>query len=75
MDARIALLAALLAAAPAAAFDPSHAAWSTMLRKHVVVLDGGKASRLDYAGAARDRAALRAYLGDLSRVGQAEFDA
>ena len=46
-----------------AAFDHSHAAWDALLRKHVVLLDGGKASQLRYAGIAQDRAALKALPG------------
>lgn len=72
----LALLAGFALAAPALAeFDHSHEAWGELLRKHVVVLDGGKASRLDYAGVARERAALRGYLESLSRVSEAEFGA
>jgi hypothetical protein len=57
-----------------AAFDQSHQAWSALLKRHVVLLDGGKASRLDYAGMAGARVDLRGYLAELSRVTQAEFD-
>jgi hypothetical protein len=60
-------------ASPAQGFDPSHAAWDALLKKHVVVISGGKASQLDYAGMARDRAALRAYLESLASVREAEF--
>jgi hypothetical protein len=74
MDARIALLSLALAAAPAAALDHQHSAWNALLKKHVVVLDGGKASRVRYAGMAADRAVLHGYLKDLSSVTQAEFD-
>ena len=69
----LAFLAAVLVAAPAAAFDHSHKAWDSLLRKHVVLLDGGKASQIDYAAIAAERAALREYLQALSRVGEAEF--
>jgi len=72
---RLLLLAALGAAAPAWAFDHSHRAWDALLRKHVVLLEGGKASRLDYAGLAAERAALRGYLAALSSVTQAELEA
>jgi len=58
----------------ALALDHSHAAWNTLLQKHVVLLDGGKASRLRYAGMAADQAALERYLGELSAVKQAEFE-
>jgi hypothetical protein len=57
-----------------AAFDHSHAAWTTLLKRHVVLIDGGKSSQVDYAGLAKERASLKAYLGSLSAVPQAEFD-
>jgi hypothetical protein len=75
---RRALLAALAASAlPAAAqtFDHTHAAWTTLLKKHVVLLRGGQASQLRYAGMAADRAALKAYLASLSAVGADGFAA
>jgi len=62
------------ALAQAGAFDHSHAAWTALLKKHVVLLDGGKASRLAYAGLAADRAALKAYLATLSAVSPAVFE-
>jgi hypothetical protein len=75
---RIALLLALLwcSAAFAAAqpsFDHSHAAWTELLRRHVALLDRGKASQVDYAGFARDRPALKAYLEALSAVDAREY--
>jgi len=73
MDARLAVLALAFAVLPAQAFE--HAGWDALLKKHVVVLDGGKASQVDYAGMARDRAALKAYLGSLSKVPAAQFAA
>jgi hypothetical protein len=73
----------LLATAPLGAvfaqlepkFDHEHAAWTALLRKHVVVIDGGKASQVRYAGFAQDRAALKTYLDALARVTEAEFNA
>ncbi|HUG75926.1 MAG TPA: DUF547 domain-containing protein [Burkholderiales bacterium] len=59
--------------AAAQAFDHAHRAWDALLKKHVVVLEGGKASRVRYAGMARDRAELKAYRDSLSRVGETEF--
>ena len=73
-----AVAGATLAAAPwavAQSFDHSHAAWTALLKKHVVLLDGGKASQLRYAGMAADRAALKAYLAQLSAVDAASFEA
>ncbi len=55
--------------------DHSHTAWTALLKKHVRVVDGGKASQLRYAGMANDKAALKDYLTSLSAVSQASFDA
>src|SRR6266480_3342367 len=74
MDARLIFLGLWFAAGSALAFDHSHAAWQALLKKHVVVLDGGKASRLRYAGMAQDREPLRVYLQGLSAVEEAQFD-
>jgi hypothetical protein len=71
------LLCAALAFAPAASaqsFDHGHGAWTALLKKHVVLLDGGKGSQLRYAGMAADRAALKAYLAQLSAVDQQAYD-
>lgn len=71
------LLSLLLAAMPVAAwpqsFDHDHKAWTTLLKKHVVLIDSGKASQVRYAGFAHDRAALNSYLTTLSKVSPAEF--
>ena len=56
-----------------AQFDHSHAAWTALLRKHVVLLDGGKASQVRYAEFQKDRASLKAYLESLSGVTEPEF--
>ena len=65
----------LPAFAQTAAFDHSHAAWTALLKKHVVLLEGGKASQVRYAGMAADRVALKAYLAQLSAVSSAAVDA
>jgi hypothetical protein len=54
-------------------FDHSHRAWDALLKKHVVLISGGKASQMNYAGMAQDRAALKAYLASLSAVPEPEF--
>lgn len=69
------LLALFAAAASARGFDHSHQAWDALLKKHVVPIAGGKASQLRYAGMAKDRAALKAYLASLSSVQDAAFKA
>jgi hypothetical protein len=71
MDARLIALMLAVAAPAAQAFD--HAAWDALLHKHVVVLPGAHESRVDYAGMARDRAALEGYLDSLQKVSGAEF--
>ena len=71
----LAALLFLLFAAPAMpqGFDHSHRAWDALLKSHIVLIEGGKASQTDYAGMARHRAALKAYLGSLSSVTETEF--
>jgi len=66
-------LVALPLGAAFAQFDHSHAAWTALLKKHVVVIDGGKASQVRYAEFAKDRAQLKAYLDSLSKVTEREF--
>lgn len=68
-------IALAMAALPVRAFDHTHAAWTVLLQKHVVVLDGGKASRVRYAALARDRAALKGYLEALSAVKPGQYAA
>ena len=60
--------------AQAAPFDHGHAAWSALLKKHVVLIDGGRGSQLRYAGMAADRAALKSYTDSLSNVSVATFN-
>lgn len=69
MDARLIAAALLVWAGQALAFD--HSVWDRLLRRNVVVLEEGRASRVTYA--ALDRAALHAYLKALSAVGETEF--
>lgn len=67
------LLAVLPLTATAQSFDHDHKSWSTLLKKHLVLIDGGKASQMRYAGLAQDRAALKNYLDTLSKVSPKEF--
>jgi hypothetical protein len=71
---RYVLLLSFVCAAHVQAFDHTHPAWEALLRKHVVLLDGGKASQMNYSAIAAERAAVREYLQSLSRVGEAEFN-
>jgi hypothetical protein len=73
----LALAASAAALAPARAqvpgFDHGHAAFTTLLRKHVRVVRGGQTTQVAYAGFAADRMALKAYLDSLSAVAPATF--
>lgn len=71
-----ALLSLVLSAlmVPAWAFDHQHAAWTSLLSRHVAWNPQETASAVDYDGFLRDRAALASYLQALSAVGQDEFD-
>ena len=59
--------AALLFASMASAqsFDHSHAAFTMLLKKHVVVIDSGASSKVRYAELGKDPSPLKAYLGAL----------
>ena len=71
----LAFAAMLIATTAGAAFDHTHASWDALLKKHVKVIDGGKASQVRYADFAKDRPALKAYLAEVSKVTPAEFAA
>ncbi len=68
-------LAGLALSASALAFDHGHKAWDELLHRHVRYVENGNASRVDYAGVAKDRAALKAVLDDYQKVARGEFDA
>ena len=70
MDARLIFLC-LLISGVVHAFD--HREWDGLLQKHVVVIEGGKASQVRYAGMAQDRAALKKYLASLSALPEAQL--
>ena len=70
----IALLAAPLTNA-LAQFDHSHKAWDALLKKNIVVVQGGKTSQARYAGFKQEEAALKSYTESLSKVTEAEFKA
>jgi Protein of unknown function, DUF547 len=59
--------------ASAQSFDHSHAAFSALLKKHVVLVEGGKTSKVNYVEFGKDQAALKSYLDSLSKVSEAEF--
>ncbi|MGO3343818.1 MAG: DUF547 domain-containing protein [Marinomonas sp.] len=58
--------------ANAADFD--HQVWGSLLQKHVHLINGGKASQVDYQGFVDDKVLLEGYLMRLSRVDRDQFD-
>lgn len=62
----------LISISHAAAFD--HSSMDTLLKKHVVILEQGKITTVDYHGMSENREDLRAYLQLLSAVTRDEFD-
>jgi len=69
MDARLALSLLLFFTTSALGFD--HGQWDALLKKNVVLLEGGKASQFRYREV--DRKALQSYLKTLSGVSEKEF--
>lgn len=57
----------------AQSFDHSHAAWGRLLQQQVVVLRGGRASQVRYAGLLAQRSDLQHYLRQLSSVSREGF--
>lgn len=64
----------LLAPMVTVAFDHGHGAWDALLQRHVMVVDGGHVSQLDYGAMLAERAELRGYLDELSAVSAREFE-
>lgn len=67
------LFATAATMAGAQSFDHSHAAFNALLKKHVVVVDGGKSSKVKYADLKKDQPVLKVYLESLSKVSEADF--
>ena len=59
---------------PAIAFDHHHGMFDIVLKKHVLMKDGGQSSQVDYKGIANDKALFKTYLAELSSVKKKEFD-
>lgn len=69
----VVMLIALFPLVARAQFDHAHTAWGVLLKKHLVLGEGARTSRVRYAGFLADRAALRAYLDAISAVSETEF--
>lgn len=59
---------------PARAAEFDQGIWDGLLKKHVLVVRGGEATQVDYAGMMQDRIALNRYLSSTSRITRADFD-
>lgn len=67
------LILACATLARAQGFDHSHAAWHALLAKHVKPFNNGNASAVDYTAIKAEQAALKAYLGTLTAVSEADY--
>ena len=47
------------------AFDHAHTLWNILLSKHVVLINNGNASQVNYAGFQKDHSILKNYLKEL----------
>ena len=54
------------------AFD--HQVWNELLQEHIVVLDGGQATQVNYQGFADEHDTLKSYLDSLATINQTQFD-
>jgi len=68
------LAIALISTSAHAAFDQSHTKFTELLRAHVVWIDGGSASRVDYAAIKSNPALLTQYLSEVAAVTQQQYD-
>jgi hypothetical protein len=59
----------------AAAFDHTHNKWDDFLKDHVVLIDGGNSSQMNYKKAATARVGLDSYLKEVEAVTPAEYAA
>ncbi|KXJ60350.1 MAG: hypothetical protein AXW14_12835 [Alteromonas sp. Nap_26] len=51
-----------------------HSGFDSLLRKHVITIDNGASTQVDYAGFMRDKPLLDDYLSELAKVEQTTFD-
>ena len=67
--------ASFVTSVSAQTFDHSHAAFTALLKKHVVVIDGGKSTKVKYVDLKKDQPQLKIYLDSLASVKESEFNA
>ena len=68
------LAVALLSTNAHAAFDQSHAKLTELLKAHVVWINGGSASRVDYAAIKNDPSLLTQYLSEVAAVTKEQYN-
>ncbi len=56
-----------------AQFDHSHGAFTALLKKHVVLVEGGKTSQVRYGELQKERAQLKAYLDSVTKVTESDL--
>jgi hypothetical protein len=66
-------LTALAGPALARASPFDHGVWDGLLQRHVQPIGGGRSTEVDYAGMARERDQLKAYLDALAAVPESDF--
>lgn len=67
------LLLILTSGAAVGQFDQSHAIWDKLLQEHVVMINQGRASQVDYSALLQNRQTLQLYLKQLSGVDATTF--
>ncbi|MBH0012649.1 DUF547 domain-containing protein [Pseudoalteromonas sp. NZS100_1] len=70
-----ALVATSFATSFSAQAQSMHDSWNTLLNKHVIEINQGHSTEVDYAAIKREHAQLKTYLDSLTAVTQSEFDA
>lgn len=71
---RLLVLNALLISCFTSNAQNLHENWNTVLKKHVVSINNGHSTEVDYAAIKNEHAQLTHYLASLSAVSQSEFD-
>lgn len=52
----------------------NHSSWDQLLKAHVLSVNGGRSTAVDYQGMASDHQSLKRYLAALSSVSETQFD-
>ncbi len=71
----VAAMSLLLLSGVATAFDHTHAIWNELLKRNVVLVSGGNASRVNYGGMQAQHDMLEDYLQQLSDVTRSDYAA